>query len=243
MFIDPREDPNSRRQIREAKVRAHLDLVMSPSNYMFSCREVGIKVPRGTSYEAYLEWLPGYLGSLSDDELVALMNKLGLTVVSTSDKWNGVFIIHSSRDEKIAEAVRFGLNCINIPDSNIYCSSIEETGTRLGDSFCDIIKKCLQNAILVVCIMSEYSVTSKYCLQEMGAAFVLDTPMIPVLVDGFNPEMMPGFIDNSRYQATTISTATSAEIFLKDVCKKCGIECNHSDLLKGVRSIITSTGA
>ena len=62
-----------------------MDLVMSPSNYMFSCREVGIKVPRGTSYEAYLEWLPGYLGSLSDDELVALMNKLGLTVVSTSD--------------------------------------------------------------------------------------------------------------------------------------------------------------
>lgn len=240
MFLDPREDPNSRRHIREAKVRAHLDLVASPANYMFYCREKGIIIPRGMSYDSFEEWLPSYLGSLSDDDLVLLMNKLGLTVVSTTDKWNGIFIIHSSRDESIAEAIRFGLNCINIPDSNIYCSSIEETGTRLGDSFCDIIKKCLQNAILVICIMSDYSVDSKYCLQEMGAAFVMDVPLIPILANGFDPQNMPGFIDNTRYQASTITTAMSAEMFLKNVCKKCGIECNHSDLLKGVRAILTA---
>lgn len=239
MFLDPNEDPQSRRQIREAKIRTHLDLVLSPSNYMFSCREVGINVPRGTSYDKFQGWLPEYLGGLSDEDLVALMNRLGLTVVSTSDRWNGVFIIHSSRDERFAQSIRFGLNCINIPDTNIYCSSIEETGTTLGDSFCEIIKKCLRNAILVICIMSDHSVASKYCLQEMGAVFVMDTPMIPVLVGGFDPQAMPGFIDNSRYQATTISSAESAEIFLGQVCRKCGIECSHADLLNGVRAILT----
>ena len=240
MFLDPQEDPNSRRLIREAKIRAHMGVAVSPSNYMFYCREKGINVPRGMSYSAFEEWLPSYIGLLSDDDLVALMGRLGLTVVSTTDKWNGVFIIHSNRDEPVAEAIRFGLNCVNIPDSNIYCSSIEETGTRLGNSFCDTIKKCLQNAILVICIMSDHSVNSKYCLQEMGAAFVMDAPLIPVLVNGFNPQNMPGFIDNTRYQAAMITTVVSAELFLKDVCKKCGIECNYSDLLKGVRAILTA---
>ena len=88
--------------------------------------------------------------------------------------------------------------------------------------------------------MSDHSVNSKYCLQEMGAAFVMDAPLIPVLVNGFNPQNMPGFIDNTRYQAAMITTVVSAELFLKDVCKKCGIECNYSDLLKGVRAILTA---
>lgn len=190
-------------------------------------------------YEEFQKWLPEYVHGMPDEDLLNLMKYLGLTIVTTSDKWNGVFIIHSSKDEAHVKAIRFGLNCINLPDTSIYCSSIDDTGTALGESFVATIKNCLQNALLVICVMSDNSVNSKYCLQEMGAAFILDTALIPVLVDGFDPADVPGFIDGTRYQAASISTASAAGMFLTDVCRKCGKECNPVDLMNGVKAIIT----
>ena len=238
MFIDPDEDPKSRRSIREAKIKAHLNLVITPENMLFVCKKAGMSIPKGIAYSDFENWVSNYLKALSDDDLKKLMKSLGLTIVAAAEQWNGIFIIHSNNDKYYADAIKRSLNCINVPDSNIYCSSIEETGTNLGESFCNIIKKCLRNAILVVCIMSDASVNSKYCLQEMGAAFVMDTPIIPVLVKGFKPENMPGFIDNTRYLSTDISTLKSCELFLLEVCKKCGIESNPSDLTRGVQTIL-----
>lgn len=67
---------------------------------------------------------------------------------------------------------------------------------------------------------------------------VMDVPIIPVLVDGFLPEDMPGFMDNTRYQAVTLGTVRSSESFINDVCHKLGISPSAVDVSRAVQSIV-----
>ncbi|NLN72557.1 MAG: toll/interleukin-1 receptor domain-containing protein [Thermoplasmatales archaeon] len=242
MFIDPEEDPKQRRKIREKKVLTQLELTITPANYMFESLKNGMEVPRGLQFREYRGWAGMYIESLSDDDLIALMKRLKLTVVLHPDEWRGVFIIHSTSDSRYANRIKRALNCINIPDTLIYCSSIEKTGTTLGESFCEMIRTCLTNASLIICILSDRSVKSEYCLQEMGAAFVLGHPIIPVIVDGFDPSNMPGFLDNTRYQASGISSFESAQLFLKEVCCKFDVQCAGVNLLNGANNLINDRG-
>ncbi len=233
------KSPSDRRSIRESKVRSYLDLHVNPSNMLFFCRSSGINIPKTVEFEDFDGWISEYLEGLSDDELISLMRRFEITIVmSDADEWEGIFVIHSSRDVRYANAITRGLNFINIPDTSIYCSSVEGLGTKAGESFHKVIKQCLRNAKLILCILSENSATSQYCLQEMGACMVMDVPIIPVLVDGFLPEDMPGFMDNTRYQAVTLGTVRSSESFINDVCHKLGISPSAVDVSRAVQSIV-----
>ncbi len=238
MFAPPDEDSQTRRKIRESKIKAFFDMNVTPANMMFTCKKYGLDVPKKTDYYEFDLWLTEYLGKLSDDEIIELMKKLGLTIVVAPNKWSGVFIIHSGKDEVYAKAITKSLNCIGIPDTSIYCSSIDETGTSIGESFFDIIKKCLCNARLVICLLSRYSVESKYCMQEVGASIIQDLPIIPVLLRDFDPENMPGFLDNTRYQVAFISNESKSRTFLREVTKRMELVCSSVDLERGVQVLV-----
>jgi len=231
------QSPENRRLIRISKIKAHMDVIVTPSNMMYVCKNAGMDIPKGRSFGEFDEWLLRYLHSLDDQKLIDIMLNLGLTIVSSSDDWQGIFIIHSGGDSIYAEALTRSLNCIGVTDSRIYCSSVDETGTGIGNSFFDVIKKCLRNASLVICLLSENSIKSPYCLQEMGGAMIMDTSMIPVLLNDFPPERMPGFIDNTRYLGISIKDSDSAALFLEDVKKKMNIECSSMDMDKGIMSL------
>ena len=93
------KSPNDRRSIRESKVRSYLDLHVNPSNMLFFCRSSGINIPKTVEFEDFDGWISEYLGGLSDDELISLMRRFEITIVmSDADEWEGIFVIHSSRD-------------------------------------------------------------------------------------------------------------------------------------------------
>ena len=95
-----------------------------------------------------------------------------------------IFLSHSSLDKPIIDEFVdkiLKLSC-GVNNSNIVYTSREETGVGLGESIPAYIKENLQTSDLVFCFISENYKKSEVCLNEMGAAWVLDKRIISLLL-------------------------------------------------------------
>lgn len=233
------ETSKEHRDLREDKLKTHIALKVTPSNMEYFCLRSGIMIPESVEFDDFEDWLDEYLGNLDDNDIVTLMEYFELAVnFDDFDRWNGVFVIHSSADEAYAKSITKGMNYIGIPDSRIYCSSVESLGTDIGESFHTIIKGRILAAKVVICLMSDRSVKSQYCLQEMGACMIQDIPIIPVFTKGFDPADMPGFMDNTRYQGIDVNSDGSKEKFLRKISDICCLKVSDADVGRAARAML-----
>jgi hypothetical protein len=105
-----------------------------------------------------------------------------------------IFISHASEDAKIVEEVIELLEGIGINSEQIFCTSFEDYGIRIGDDFLDSIKAELVSNSLVIFILSRSFYKSPVCLCEMGATWVLAKEHIPMLVPPFDYPDLKGVI-------------------------------------------------
>lgn len=96
-----------------------------------------------------------------------------------------IFISHSSKDGKVVQAfvekiLKIGLG---LEDINIFCTSLVGTNIRSGEDFKRAIQKELQLCTAVIQIITKDYKESEVCLNEMGAAWILDKPVIPFILD------------------------------------------------------------
>lgn len=93
-----------------------------------------------------------------------------------------LFISHSSIDKDIAQnLIDFFVLGMGIPRKEIFCTS--QSGTLVsGDLFIERIRENLNGCQLIVCILSPNYLRSKFCLAEMGAAWLQTGKIIPLLV-------------------------------------------------------------
>ena len=202
------------------------------------CKGVGIKLPPGLKYEAFDEWIENYLNALTIENVISLMKNMNIRVTEDNNcEKGGVFIIHSSKDKSQVEAIAEGLTHIGIPGSMVYCSSIEKLGTDLGESFHRDVKGHIKSASVVICVLSKDTVESKYCLQEIGACLVLDKPILPILVEGATPDIMPGFLD-SRKTCSYLNTEEAIRHFLMSVSERVNMKLDDRALSMGVKTVL-----
>lgn len=102
---------------------------------------------------------------------------------SSSNSGKKIFISHSSRDEEIittfiTQILRLG--CGLQPD-DILCTSLESMGVRTGDDIRTYLKDQLKICDYVFLMISDDYQKSGICLNEMGAAWVLDKKVKPFL--------------------------------------------------------------
>ncbi len=95
-----------------------------------------------------------------------------------------IFISHSSKDKAIVDnftqkILRLGLE---VAKEEIFCSSIEGMGIRSGDDFRDRLKNAITNSEIVIILISQSYKESEICLNEMGAAWVLNKKVIPIII-------------------------------------------------------------
>ena len=128
-----------------------------------------------------------------------------------------VFISHLTVDKDYAEVVSKMLVDIGIPIDNVFCSSIPGQSIPLGQGFPEKIKSSILSSKLVIFIFSESFYNSVYCTNEMGAAWVLDKNIIPILIPPMISENMKGFIDKTRYQAGFINKGKDLNEFYNKV--------------------------
>ncbi|WP_343827454.1 toll/interleukin-1 receptor domain-containing protein [Clostridium subterminale] len=95
-----------------------------------------------------------------------------------------IFISHSTKDVELIEIfLDFLETGMGINREEVYCTSVEGT-INTGQKFIDNIEKNIKDAQIVVFIITPQYLKSKFCLAEMGAAWVLNQQIYPLI---FNP--------------------------------------------------------
>lgn len=93
-----------------------------------------------------------------------------------------IFISHAAADkELVGEVVRL-LEDMGVPSRQIFCSSYEGYGIRLGADFLESIKNELTEQTLVLFILTTNFFNSHMCQCELGAVWVKTLKHIPILV-------------------------------------------------------------
>lgn len=95
---------------------------------------------------------------------------------SLSSMAKKIFISHSSQDENtivsfVTQILRLGCG---LQTDDIVCTSLESMGVRTGEDIRDYLKTQLKGCEYVFFMISENYNKSGICLNEMGAAWVLD---------------------------------------------------------------------
>jgi len=109
-----------------------------------------------------------------------------------------IFISHSSKDEWLVtpfidKVLVLGMG---ISRSKVFYTSNEDTGIKSGQEFRKAIQRKLQNAKVVIQIITNNYKESEVCLNEMGAAWVLSANVIPFIFPPINFQNV-GFIHNT----------------------------------------------
>lgn len=95
-----------------------------------------------------------------------------------------IFISHSTKDvELIEKFLDFLETAMGISREEVYCTSIDGT-ISTGQKFIDNIENNIKSAEIVIFIITPQYLKSKFCLAEMGAAWVLNQEIYPLI---FNP--------------------------------------------------------
>ncbi len=104
------------------------------------------------------------------------------------DMGKKIFISHSGKDKDIAEAfvdliLHGGLS---VPINEIFCTSTEGTKIKSGDDWRKSIKNNIGSAKINFLIISPNYKESEVCLNEMGAAWMTDSIVLPLIVPPIN---------------------------------------------------------
>lgn len=95
-----------------------------------------------------------------------------------------IFVSHSSKDKGIIDIfvkniLRLGLN---FDSDEIFCTSSEGMGIKSGEDWRKAIKNSIMQAEVILLMISPNYKASEVCLNEMGAAWVTDAKVIPMLM-------------------------------------------------------------
>lgn len=94
-----------------------------------------------------------------------------------------VFVSHATKDkELVAAIVDLIEEGIGVPESEIFCSSLDGYGIPTGENFISYIKSEIQEPKVVVLLLTPSYFRSNFCLFEMGAAWVKTHKIFPILV-------------------------------------------------------------
>lgn len=114
-------------------------------------------------------------------------------------EYDRVFISHSYQDREIVKAFVELLEDIGLGVDEIFYSSLAEYGVSYGENIADAIKReFTDKRIYVVFMLSSNYYKSPMCLNEMGAAWVMQHAYSSVLLPGYEYEDVRGAIDAGR---------------------------------------------
>lgn len=114
-------------------------------------------------------------------------------------KFDCLFISHSCEDRKISDAFVEFMESIGLSQNQIFYSSMPEHGIPLGENIVDAIKsKLFGKKVHVIFMLSQNYYTSVMCLNEMGAAWILQHTYTSILLPGYEYRNIKGAIDAGK---------------------------------------------
>ena len=107
-----------------------------------------------------------------------------------------IFISHASQDKNYVIKLVELLENIGIQQEHLICSSIPEYGIPLSNDIYDYLKKQFQEHDLhIIFVLSDNYYNSPACLNEMGAAWMLQNKYTIILLPEFEFKEIKGAIN------------------------------------------------
>lgn len=107
-----------------------------------------------------------------------------------------IFISHSSKDKDYVSCIVDFLEDIGLTQEQLFCSSISGYGIPLDEDIYDYLKQQFQEHNLhVILILSDNYYQSVACMNEMGAAWILQNKYTTILLPGFEFREIKGAIN------------------------------------------------
>lgn len=117
--------------------------------------------------------------------------------VAANPKTPMIFISHSSKDLEFVEALVTLLESIGFDNKTLFCSSIPDYWIGLSQNIFESLRSLFENhQLFVIFIQSPRYYDSPVSLNEMGAAWVLQTDYCSILTKDMQREMMRGVVDD-----------------------------------------------
>ncbi|MFQ5632999.1 MAG: toll/interleukin-1 receptor domain-containing protein [bacterium] len=144
----------------------------------------------------YYGFNPEKYGLLFQENTKALAGSTkqnGVDTVRTSSPGLDIFISHSSRDKKIAEAlIEFIRAALGISPRKIRCSSVSGYRLRVGLNNDAQLRKEVHHSKILIGLITRSSIYSAYVLFELGARWGAAKPMFPILACGVEASLLSG---------------------------------------------------
>lgn len=106
-----------------------------------------------------------------------------------------VFISHAHADKSLVDALVDLIETgIGVPSKDIFCTALEGLGIPAGASFIDYIKQQIRRPDVVLLLITENYLKSRFCLAEMGAAWAMSHRVIPLIFGGMSPSEVGGVL-------------------------------------------------
>lgn len=117
----------------------------------------------------------------------------GKTMTQKSPK---VFISHSSKDKGYISYLVDFLESIGLTQEQLFCSSVPGYGIPLDEDIYEYLKKQFQaHNLHVIFALSDNYYQSVACMNEMGAAWILQNKYTTILLPGFEYKEVKGAIN------------------------------------------------
>jgi hypothetical protein len=141
-----------------------------------------------------------------------------------------IFVSHASKDKPLVEffveqVLRLGLE---VATDDIFCTSLEGMGIRDGDDFREEIRLRLEGARLVLLVVTPNYKASEVCLNEMGAAWASNKPVIALAVEPIDYKSVGVFMEPT--QIPKLSDAISLSNLKDRITKELGLPGTKTDL-------------
>ena len=107
---------------------------------------------------------------------------------------NRVFISYSTADSEIASRLHAALEGIEVS------GWLDESDIAAGDAIAAKVKEALQQAGALIVLVSPRSLESKWVQFEVGAAYAMEKPIIPIIVGPKHTELnLPEWLMDFMY--------------------------------------------
>lgn len=94
-----------------------------------------------------------------------------------------IFVSHATADKELADKLVVLIETgIGIPDSDVFCTSLEGLGIPSGANFVDFIKSQIQEPRGVLLLLTPHYYASEFCLCELGASWSMAHRAFPLLL-------------------------------------------------------------
>lgn len=132
-------------------------------------------------------------------EIIQCLVKLKQLKVPHHNRFDRIFISHSSADIDYVKPFVELLESLSLNKQTMFCSSINGYRIPIGYNIYEYLKtEFTDKNILVLMIMSDNYYSSKPCLNEMGATWVMSKEYLAILIKGFEFNQIEGSVDPQR---------------------------------------------